>query len=167
MKICHWVRAVRAREGSPALGKRLLDSSVVNQPTAEAPEGLQSGPDAAEETLAPDVCHWQQDLCLHQRDPFAGRERRFKVISQSIIQALELHFFHQWVGWYIYLATHPGLWKLTFWVGIRVPTTRREALNKWLNLSSSPHFSHQWNGVVLRIKLENTGKGLTIMPGLL
>lgn len=95
MKVCHWVRAVRAGEGSPAPRKRLLDSSEASQPAAEAPEGLQSGPDAAEEALAPDVCHWQQDLCLHQWDPFAERERRFKVISQSIIQALELHLFHQ------------------------------------------------------------------------
>ena len=62
--------------------------------------------------------------------------------------------------------THPGFWRLTFWVGISVPTAiTRETFNKLLNLSLSVFSSIKWS--FLRIKSENTGKGLTLMPGLL
>ena len=37
--------------------------------------------------------------------------------------------------------THPGLWRLTFWVGTHVPIAiTREAFNKLLNLSLSQSY---------------------------
>ena len=84
-----WGRALSLREAASWLqhGTRQAD-----RPTADAPEGPQSGPDAAEETLAPelDVCRWQRDPCLHQSDPFAEHSALFKVISPSVIQVFVL-----------------------------------------------------------------------------